>query len=84
MKTKYDRIIATEYNGIDGWTGLDYVVISEPVEVDFPELSHEIVVKNQIAVIDQKINTIQAEAEASITQLKARKQELLAITHEGE
>lgn len=60
----------------------EHVVTSEVVEVDFPELSNEDVVLNEIAVLDNQINKVMAQAEVSIKALKERKQELLAICHD--
>jgi len=82
MKASHGSVLGMTDDDLTGWEKLDYVAISEPVEVDFPELSNEVIVNKQIAILDKQITKIQAEAEASITQLKARKQELLAITHD--
>ena len=64
--------------GLDLWTD-DYAQLSEVTEVDFKELSDEIVIKNQVAIIDKQITKIMADSEASITALNGRKQELLAL-----
>ena len=56
-----------------------YAQLSEVVEVDFKDLSDEVIVKNQVDIIDKQITKIMADSEASITALNGRKQELLAL-----
>ena len=70
-----------ERRGIDLWTD-DYAQLSEVMEVDFKELSDDVVIKNQVAIIDKQITKVMADSEASITALNGRKQELLAITYD--
>jgi len=62
----------------------DYVQLSGIVEVDFPEIAQESVVQGQIDILDKQITKVQADAQAAITALTGRKQELLAIGYEGE
>ena len=62
------------------WTD-DYAQLSEVIEVDFKELSDEVVIKSQVAIIDRQITKVMANSEASITALNGRKQKLLAITY---
>ena len=59
----------------------DYTRISEYVEVEFPPLANEEVLKNQIATIDKKIETVKQESIDLINQLQQKKQELLALEH---
>ncbi len=61
----------------------DLVAVSESVEVDFPEPEKEEILVRKIAVIEKQIKLVQADAEASITALKGRKQELLSIGHDN-
>ena len=56
-----------------------YVQLSEVMELDFKDLSDEVIVKNQVDIIDKQITKIMADSEASITALNGRKQELLAL-----
>ena len=58
-----------------------YTRISEYVEVEFPPLAKEEVLKNQIASIDKKIETVKQESIDLINQLNQKKQELLALEH---
>ena len=86
MKSQYDTIVSKtcgEDDDLEYWENSGYTVITEPVEVDFPDLSHEEVVRNEIAVIDKKIKSVMAESESTINKLKEKKQELLALTYEG-
>ena len=59
----------------------NYTRISDYVEVEFPPLENEEVLKNQIATIDRKIETVKQESIDLINQLQQKKQELLALEH---
>jgi len=84
LKTDYSDSRPVEDDGdLSYYTDQGYVILTEAVEIDFPELPKEVVVNNEIASIDKKITEIMAKSEASITVLKTRKQELLAIGHES-
>ena len=61
--------------------GQNYTRISEYVEVEFPALPKEDVLKNQIATIDKKIETVKQESIDLINKLQQKKQELLALEH---
>ena len=75
----YETIMfINDRSGLDFWSD-DYAQLSEVIEVDFKELSDEIVIKNQVAIIDKQITKVMADSEASITALNGRKQELLAL-----
>ena len=75
----YETIMfINDRSGLDLWAD-DYAQLSEVIEVDFKELSDEIVIKNQVAIIDKQITKVMADSEASITALNGRKQELLAL-----
>ena len=60
----------------------DSVRITEYVEIDFPELSLEIVVGHKVVIIDRQIDEIKNKAMEEVSNLKTRKAELLALTHE--
>ena len=57
----------------------DYVRISGCVDVEFPMLDSQEVVKNQIAVIDTKIDQLNLRCHEAVKELKRQKQELLAL-----
>ena len=59
----------------------NYTRISDYVVVEFPPLANEEVLKNQIATIDKKIETVKQESIDLINQLQQKKQELLALEH---
>lgn len=61
------------------WTDEGHVQLTEVVEIDFPDLKKEDIVKNQVITIDNKIQDTLAKCEIAVNQLKERKQELLAI-----
>ena len=58
--------------------------ISEFVYVDFPELPPDVVIGSQIQAIDSIITQKEGEHFAEIQELKQKRQELLAITHQAE
>lgn len=58
--------------------------LSEFIEVDFPELSQDVVIENQINAIDSIITKKEGEHFAAIQELKQKRQELLAITYQGD
>ena len=80
MKHDYESITETE-GDLSYYLENDYVQLSEIVEIDFPELNNDSVIKTQVAVLDKQITKVMADSEVQINKLKARKQELLAITH---
>ncbi len=59
------------------------IILSDVVEIDFPELDKETVIKAQVAIIDKQITKVNADAQAALTALESRKQELLAISYES-
>lgn len=79
----FDHIVSAETDeDLNYYENSEYVRLSKVIEVDFPELDNETVIKNQVAVIDKQITKVKADAEATLTVLDGRKQELLAIGHE--
>ena len=81
VKYNYDTAVEPNEDGEVSahYLESEYVVMSKVVEVDFPELSNDEVVKSQIAIIDKQITKVKADSEAAITALVGRKQELLAL-----
>ena len=79
-RSTYDRTEEQidEYLSVDG-----HVRISEIIEVDFPELPPDVVIDSQIQAIDNIITQKEGEHFAAIKALKQKRQELLAITHQG-
>ena len=81
---KYSYEVVVEANDDGGapspYIDDDYAVMSEAIDVEFPKLSSKKIIDGQVAVIDKQIKKVMADSEASITALKGRKQELLAIT----
>ena len=90
MKIVLYKNVAHNYDGINKFNGEDrfpfnddeYVVMSEIIDIDFPMLNEKTLIDNQVAIIDKQMTKVRADAEASITALEGRKQELLAIGHE--
>lgn len=77
--TSYGLVVALDSNGND-----DMAQISERIEVDFPELSKNEIISNQLLAIDALIDQAKQEAIDKMNNLNQRKQELLALTHQGE
>ena len=84
MKHNFESITETYDGDLSYYLDNEYVQLSEIIEIDFPELSDEVVIKNQVSALDNQITKVMADSEVQITELKARKQELLAITHKVE
>lgn len=62
---------------------LEYMAVSEIVEVDFPMLDANSVNKAKIKAIDERISMVQADCEVKVNQLKDERQKLLAIGHDA-
>jgi hypothetical protein len=75
----FDTIIEADEFGCVPLAYEHYIVLSEAVEVDFPTLNNEAVVKSRVAIIDKQIAKIRADSEEAVTQLVNSKQELLAL-----
>ena len=86
VKYNYEsiKVIKSKYD-LDYWLkDGDVVMLSEVIEVDFPELDSIEVINSQVAIIEKQIVKVNADAQAAVTALEGRKQELLAITHKVE
>ena len=57
----------------------DLVMLTEAVEVDFIELDNKTVINSQVVIIERQITKVKADAEAALTALDGKKQELLAL-----
>ena len=58
----------------------EYVRVTKPAIVQFTPLTREEIVPVQVAKIEKQITKVQAKAGLKVTDLKRRKQELLALT----
>ena len=84
MEYNFESVVFASKGNDLSYYGDEYVQLSEILEIDFPELDKEESIKKQVAVLDKQITKVMADSEVQITKLKARKQELLAITHKVE
>ncbi len=75
-------VIADKDNDLSYYDNGEYARMSEIIEVDFPELDNKDIINSQVAVIERQITKVRADAEAAVTALDGRKQELLAIGHD--
>ena len=80
MEFDFNSVVIVNNDKFDHFLD-EYVQLSEVIEVDFPELSNEAVINNQVAALDKQMTKVRADSEAAITALEGRKQELLAITY---
>lgn len=62
----------------------DYVRISEYKEIEFTPLSQSAIIETQCEVLDKQEQSVMAEYENKLTDIRRRKSELLAITFNGE
>ena len=90
MKIVLFKNVKHDYEGITEFTDdksfpfndSDLVVLSKATDIDFKMLDQGEITDAQVAVIDKQMTKVRADAEASITALEGRKQELLSIGHE--
>jgi len=84
VEYNYETVVIANDDGKLGiYEGDDYVRLSRTLIVDFEMLPDADIVGAKVAVIDKQMVKVRADAEASITALEGRKQELLAIGHES-
>ena len=75
-------VIANDGGGIpDAYLDDEHVALTEVLDVDFKPISEKETTAAQVNVIERQITKVRAAAEASLTVLEGRKQELLAITY---
>ena len=55
------------------------IILSDVIEVEFTAVSDESRVKDEVAILDNQMMKVNADAQAAITALEGRKQQLLAI-----
>jgi len=72
-----DSVLKVPEEGLDELS--DYVVTSEIIEVDFPELSKQDVNLANIALLDKHIKNEVQESNYRISCLEEQKQKLLAL-----
>lgn len=70
----YEVVSSLSYENDD-----DYVQISESIEVDFPPLTGEEVIKNQIVALDKMAEKVREKASDQLAAIEQRKAELLAL-----
>ncbi|XZG71701.1 hypothetical protein ACTSKR_07555 [Chitinibacteraceae bacterium HSL-7] len=57
----------------------DYARLSQTAEIELPDLSAEEVITHQLAALNQKEAALRAGFERQLTQLQARRAELMAL-----
>jgi hypothetical protein len=61
-----------------------YVRVSEPVEIRFTAISDDVMVQNAIAALNEEERKAIAELNAKVADIRERKAQLLALTHQQE
>lgn len=59
----------------------DYVRLTEYVDIDFPDLPQEAVIKGQLDQLQEMEDSINLKAAEALAEVNRRRQELLALTH---
>lgn len=59
-----------------------YVRVSEIVEVEFPPADRTEVITGMVKQLDEKINSVRANAEREVTELTRKRNDLLALPSE--
>jgi len=78
----YDTVVEiTEFLTHEYYIKGSRIPLTEVIEIDFPELPADKVTKGQVEIIDKQMTKVRADAEASITALEGKKQELLSISY---
>ena len=62
----------------------DHVRVSEAVEIEFPMISNDSVVKKQVEALNNLKKEVQAECEVKLQTIDNKIGELLALTHDGD
>lgn len=59
----------------------DYAMISEVIDVEFPPLSRDAIVRQQLDALDKKEAEVRAEFQRQLDAFKGRRAELQALTY---
>ena len=81
FRSQYGNMFASEV--CDFENAPDYTRISEIMEVEFEMLSEGEQINAQIKSIDNMIDKVTSESLRKIDELKTKRAELLALTHEA-
>ena len=57
----------------------EYIIMSDILDVEFTPLSHEIIVKQEVEMLNAQIKKVQVNAVTAVTDLNRRINELLAL-----
>ena len=80
-KTEYGNLFAYETRHFENEPG--YTRVSEIMEVEFEMLSEGELINAQVISIDKMIDNLTTESLRKIDELKTKRAELLALTHEA-
>lgn len=81
FRSQYGNMFAFEVRDFEN--GPDYTRISEIMEVEFEMLSEGELINAQVISIDKMIDNLTTELLCKIEELKTKRAELLALTHEA-
>jgi len=81
FRSQYGNMFAFEVRDFEN--DPDYTRISEIMEVEFEMLSDGELISSQVKSIDKMIDKVTTESLRKIEELKTKRAELLALTHEA-
>ena len=81
FRSQYGNMFAFEVRDFEN--DPDYTRVSEIVEIDFEMLSDDVLISSQVKSIDKMIDKVASESLRKIEELKMKRAELMALTHEA-
>ena len=81
FRSQYGNMFALEVRDFEN--DLDYTRVSEIVDIDFEMLSEGELINAQVISIDKMIDNLTTELLRKIDELKTKRAELMALTHEA-
>jgi len=81
VKLGFENVVTADEEGATFLPEDEYISLSEVMDVEFKMLPNESVIPSQVKIIDKQMTKVRADAEASITALEGKKQELLSIDY---
>ena len=81
FRSQYGNMFAFEVRDFEN--DPDYTRVSEVVEIDFEMLSDGELISSQVKSIDKMIDNLTTELLRKIDELKTKRAELMALTHEA-
>ena len=64
--------------------GTDYVILSNPITVEFEDLPAEDVIRDKLTVLENAEQELRCRFALKLEEISTAKEKLLSITHQGE